>query len=156
MKIEKWVLRMESSKEAAMVYVAEADICLDTVGQFRGIINNPVLGHAAFATLCAAFQNFHVTDAKSLWDNLHLSTFFFSFENGEIEPCHNQMAFAEVVEDLKKQGTHTAALYRNKRSVEQALEDEPDLDLKPYVLCLQEWVAEMYRLEPFIKEKATA
>lgn len=156
MKIEKWVLRMESSKEVAMVYVAEADICLDTAGQFRGFMNNPVLGHAAFATLCAAFQNFHVIDAKSLWDNLHVSAFFFSFENGEIEPCYNQRAFAEVVETLKKHGTHAATLYRNRRSVEQALEDEPDLELDQYVLCLEEWVAEMYRLEPFIEEKATA
>lgn len=156
MKIEKWVIQAEDRKEMAMLYLAEAEICLKTPGPPREPFKNPILGHAAFSTLCAAFQALRTLDTEVLWENLRVSTFFFSFSNGKIEPSNDPIRFAEAVEGLKKYGFHNVTLFRNKSSVDEALEEEPDLELRSYVLCLEEWVAEMYRLAPMIDEKATS
>ena len=156
MKIERWLIHTQNEKETAMLYLAEAEICLRTAGQFRGITKNPVLGHAAFATLHAVLRVFHELDPDTFWNNLRLSTFFFSFYNGELEPSNNQMRFAEAMDKLKNYGVHNVTLFRSKSSVDAALKEVPDLELGPYVLCLEEWVAEMYRVAPMIEKKATA
>ena len=156
MKIEKWLTYHESNKEIAMLYLAEAEICLRTPGQFRGITQNPVLGHAAFATLCAVSRVLQEADPDCYWDNLRLSTFFFSVADGETEPNSNQIRFKNAMDMLHRHGMHNVTLFRNRHSIDSALEEEPDLAVGPYVLCLEEWVAEMYRLTPMIAEKATA
>jgi len=143
MKIEEWGMRVESFQESAREYLGEAAICLETPIKKQGVLFNPVLGHAAFATVCAAFRL--LERQSDMLTKIKPKRFLFWNEEEKLEPEGDWDVAKEVVDRFLESGTHmfSASLYRNKASAARALEEGVVMGIGYPIVALEEMIEEL-------------